>query len=129
MKTINRIPWKTIVSLMIGIGVCAIIFKAGTASAQWTDWHQYIPGEMQGRTLQDYIRTIIDTALVIASVVAVAYLIVGGYQYITSSGNAEQAQAGRTTVLNAIIGLIIIFAAFVVIRFVMDRVVGFTPSA
>jgi len=82
-----------------------------------------------GGNLATLIQTIINVALLIAGVVAVIYLIVGGYQYITSSGNAEQAQAGRTTVLNAIIGLIIIFAAYVIVRFVMDRIVGYTPSA
>jgi len=86
------------------------------------NWGDFLPPSFRTGNLTQLIGDVISTALLLAGVVAVIYLIIGGYQYITSSGNAEQAQTGRTTVLNAIIGLIIIFAAYVITRFVLSRI-------
>lgn len=120
MTKTNQIPWDKIITIFSGVIICVLIFKIGIACAQWTEWREYVPEEIRGGDLAGYIRAIIDAALILASVVAVIYLIVGGYQYITSSGNAEAAGAAKNTILYAVIGLIIIFAAFVLIDFVMD---------
>ena len=75
-------------------------------------------------TMQDLgsaVRSIINIMLLLAAVVAIIYLMVGGYQYVTAGGNAEQATAARTTILNALIGLVVIFSAFAVVNFVVSR--------
>jgi uncharacterized membrane protein len=41
-------------------------------------------------------------------------MVIGGFLYITSAGNEERAKKGRTTVINAIIGLVIIILAYVI---------------
>lgn len=115
--------------ILFGIG---ILLKTSTVYAQWDDWQTYIPAELRTNTLEGYIRTIINAALVMAGVVAVVYLIIGGYQYITSAGNPEVATQAKSTILNAVIGLIIIFASYVIIDFVMNRVIrnrGTTTTA
>jgi hypothetical protein len=119
---------KTVISSAIASGIAVVT----TTKAYAQGFGAFFPSAFQGvggGSLDQLIQTIINVILLIAGIVAVIYLIVGGYQYITSSGNAEQAQAGRTTVLNAIIGLVIIFAAYLIVRFVLDRIVGYTPSA
>jgi hypothetical protein len=105
----------------------AIVIPTAKAYAQWTSFFPAASQAAGGGSLESLIQTVINAVLLIAGVVAVIYLIVGGYQYITSGGNAEQAQSGRTTVLNAIIGLVIIFAAFVIVRFVMQRIAPVEP--
>lgn len=112
--------------------ITTLVLSATTAYAQQDAWWSFIPENLEGvggGSLPALIATIINVMLLIAAVVAVIYLIIGGYQYITSGGNAEQAQTGRTTVLNAIIGLVIIFAAYLVVRFIIEKVVGFEPAA
>lgn len=119
---------KAIAKGTIATGLVAL----GTTKAYAQGFTAFFSDQFQnvgGGSLDQLIQTIINVVLLIAGIVAVIYLIIGGYQYITSSGNAEQAQAGRTTVLNAIIGLVIIFAAYLIVRFVLDRIVGYTPSA
>lgn len=102
---------------------------APKAYAQFSgDWFRFLPAGFATGDLTTTIGTIINLALLLAGVVAVVYLIIGGYQYITSGGNAEQAQAGRTTVLNAIIGLVIIFASYVIVNFVLSRITTYRPS-
>jgi len=116
---------KKLITAFLTIFLGALILVPSIAGAQLDT--TFFPGGLQnfgGGTLQGLIRAVINVLLVIAGVVAVIYLIIGGYQYVTSAGNAEQAAAGRSTVLNAIIGLVIIFAAFLVINFVMNSIVG-----
>ena len=71
--------------------------------------------------LEILIPRIIQILLIVAGLVAFVYLIIGGYQYVTAGGNAEQATAARTTILNAIIGLVIIFASYAVVTWFMAR--------
>lgn len=106
--------------ILFGIG---LLLKSSPALAQFDQWTNYVPAELRSNTLEGYVQSIINAALVLAGVVAVAYLIIGGYQYITSSGNAETAATAKGTIMNAIIGLVVIFAAYVIIDFVMTRVI------
>ncbi len=66
------------------------------------------------------IAAIIKIMLVLAGIVAVFFLIIGGYRYITAQGNAEQAEKGRSTVINAIIGIVIIIMSYVIVNVVVN---------
>ena len=50
-----------------------------------------------------------------AGIICVAFLIYGGYQYLTSGGNDEKTKAGQKTLTNAVIGLVIVLAAAVIV--------------
>ena len=69
----------------------------------------------------------IDWVLYAAAIVAVIYLIYGGILYITAGGDAEKATKGRTAVINAVIGIIIIVLALVIIRWATGAIGG--PTA
>src|SRR5579872_3069435 len=58
----------------------------------------------QSQSVSQLATQIINIMLLFAGIVAVFFIIIGGYRYITAQGNAEQAEQGRTTVVNAIIG-------------------------
>lgn len=74
------------------------------------------PGDT--RNLADIITRIINLLLLFAALIAILFIVLGGYKYITSQGNAEAAKAGRGTVVNAVIGLSIIILAFVIVSVV-----------
>ena len=63
---------------------------------------------------------ITNMALGFAGVIAVVFIIVGGYMYLTSGGNDEAAERGRKVLTNAIIGLIIIILSAAIIRIVVN---------
>ncbi|MEI6477437.1 MAG: hypothetical protein WCO52_00395 [bacterium] len=71
--------------------------------------------------LQGSIGTIagraINILLLLAGILAVIYLIWSGFQYITSAGNAEKAKVARQGIINAVIGIVVIVAAFFIVRF------------
>ncbi len=70
------------------------------------------------KDLLDVIAAGINAFLLLAGSIAVIYLIYGGVLYITAGGDAEKATKGRTALINAIIGIIIILAAFAIANFV-----------
>jgi len=75
-----------------------------------------------GNTVGGLIRTVINWLLGIAFGVAILFLIIGGFFYITSAGNEETAEKGKGTALNAIIGIVIIILSYVVVNVVANLV-------
>ena len=61
---------------------------------------------------------VINLILLIAGILAVIYLIWSGLIYITAGGDTAKADKGRTGIVNAVIGLVIIAAAYIIVRFV-----------
>ena len=70
--------------------------------------------------LKEMVARGINAALWFAGALAVIYLIYGGMLYITAGGDAEKATKGRTALINAIIGIIIILLALIIVAYVRD---------
>jgi amino acid transporter len=66
--------------------------------------------------LSFYIRVILG----IFGLLSVAFLIYGGFQYMTAAGNEERAENGKKTIQNAIIGLVIVILSFVIVTVVVN---------
>lgn len=74
-------------------------------------------GKIAGsRSVSDLIKNVIYILLSVTLVIAVLFLIIGGYQYITSAGNEKQAESGKQTVVNALIGIVIIIMSYTIVR-------------
>lgn len=76
----------------------------------------------QSTSINGFIRTVIDWLLGIAFGIAVLFLIIGGFWYITSAGNEETAEKGKGTAINAIIGIVIIILSYVIINVISSLV-------
>lgn len=79
-------------------------------------------GLSSSASLTDLIFAIIRILLLLSGMIAVVFVIIGGYQYVTSAGNEESAEKGRKTVTNAIIGIIIIVLSYVIISVISNLV-------
>lgn len=64
--------------------------------------------------VEDFIRNIIKVVAGLAGLVATGFFVVGGFGYITSSGNPEHLDRAKRTLLWSGIGLAIVIAAFVI---------------
>lgn len=64
------------------------------------------------------VANIISILMVVAGFVAVAFIIVGGFMYIASSGEPANIKKAKETIVNAVVGLILAMVAFGVVRFV-----------
>lgn len=77
------------------------------------------PSRAPDGNLLELITLISNTILLLVGVVAVLFLIIGGFQYITSAGNPESISKAKTTILYAIIGIIITLIAWAVVTFII----------
>lgn len=73
-------------------------------------------GAKRGKTVREIAKLVIDWALYIAAVIAVIFIIIGGFMYITSAGNEAQAGKGRATLINALIGLTLVILSYIIVQ-------------
>jgi hypothetical protein len=87
------------------------------------DIRQAFPqGATREQDIGQIAHKIINWALYLAAIIAVIFIIYGGFLYITSAGNATQAGNGRTTLVNALIGLVIIVLSYMLVQVVYNFV-------
>lgn len=67
-----------------------------------------------------WINTVVTWALGIGAIVALLFILIGGFQYLTAGDDSDQAEGARTTILNGVVGLIILASAFVIWRLLID---------
>lgn len=64
---------------------------------------------------------VLNLVYMITGVVAVIALIVSGFMYVASNGNAETVKKAKNGIIYSIIGLIVVASAFTITHFVMGR--------
>lgn len=116
--------------------------SGGLPTAIFVPWYYYLNGEgsgseckpelpPKGEAKKDYVKgvslvalAVIDTLIRLSSLIAVGFLIYGSIQYITSQGEPQGLAAAKSTISNAIIGLVIVMMAVAVVQFIGNSVRG-----
>jgi type IV secretory pathway VirB2 component (pilin) len=75
------------------------------------------------RSVTELIARVINILLFFAGIVAVVFVIIGGFMYMTARGNDTQAGQGIKTLKHALVGLVIVILAYVLVRVVVDFLV------
>jgi len=75
--------------------------------------------------IDNFMKSVIQVLAGLAGLVATGFFVVGGFGYITSSGNPEHLDRSKRTLLFSAIGLTITIAAFVI----SNIVTGLATSA
>ncbi len=68
------------------------------------------------------LATILNTVYMVAGIVAVIVIIIGGIRYASSNGDAAGVQSGKNTILYAVVGLIVIIMAATITNFVISNI-------
>lgn len=68
------------------------------------------------------VTNLIQWVVGIAGVVAAVFVVIGGVSYITASGDASKLQKAKTTIIYAVIGLIIVAFAEMITAFVSNAI-------
>jgi len=94
-------------------------------------WYKYLHGEtVAGKCsvvfnfpgdISKILLAVVEIMLRIAALVAVGFIIYGGFRYILSQGEPDQTNAARDTIINALIGLVIVIIATTVVAFVFHN--------
>lgn len=70
--------------------------------------------------VENFIKSIITVLSAIAGLVATLFLVVGGIGYMTSSGNPDNLDRAKRTIMHSLYGLAIVISAFVVSNIVTE---------
>lgn len=94
-------------------------------------WYKYLDGQTTDGSciarlsqLTDIwliVLAVVEMLLRIAAIAAVIYVLYGGVKFITARGNPEKITTARTTVQDALIGLVIAITAIAIVNFVGGR--------
>ena len=67
---------------------------------------------------------VVSALLGVIGVVSLVVFVVGAYYYLTAGGNPEKIKQGTTTLVWAIIGIIIAFGSYAILEFILSRIGG-----
>ncbi len=74
------------------------------------------PGTTASFTLPDFISAAVQAVIVIAGLLTFAFLVWGGVEWLTSGGDKEKYEAARGRITAAVIGLVIVVAAWAILN-------------
>lgn len=63
-------------------------------------------------------------AFMFGAIIALLYLLWGGFKWITSGGDTKGVEGARSHIIAAIIGLIVIFLSYLILNFVIKILTG-----
>lgn len=88
-------------------------------------------GTLTGLGTQDIRVTIMQVIRIIlglVGIIALAIIIYGGWMWMTSAGNAERIATAKKILVNAVIGLVIIFTSFAISSFIINALIKATGA-
>ncbi len=85
-------------------------------------------GLVSDREPVEIIVEIINVLLYFLGSIVIVLILWAGFKWMTSAGNADAIKKSRETILNAVIGLIIIFASYAILNFVFDNLVDISGA-
>lgn len=74
--------------------------------------------------LIENVTGIINAVIGILGLVCVVVMIIGGVNYMTSSGDAAKVKKAKDTILYGLIGLVVCVLAFALVNFVIINIIG-----
>lgn len=94
-------------------------------------WYEYLPFDANCNINVDFSKNpndlwkigfaLIDIMLRVGGLVAIGFIIYGGFMFVTSQGDPEGIKKAKSIVLNALIGAVISVLATTIVIFVAGR--------
>lgn len=102
--------------------VTALTLTVGSAQAQTMD---ILPDDSAIKaggdlTLASIIASLINGAILLSAIAVLLYLILGGFQWLTSSGEKTKTEEARNKITAAIIGLLIVLASWAIYNLILQ---------
>lgn len=72
------------------------------------------------QSYKEVIPQVIKTLLLVSGSIAILFIILGGFRYMSSRDNADSAKKARSMIVNAVIGLIVIILSYAIVLIVTN---------
>jgi hypothetical protein len=73
------------------------------------------------------IAVVVNVLSIIIGVVSVIMIMVAGFRFVTSNGDSNSVASARSTVIYAIVGLVVTALAQIIVWFVLHKVTATKP--
>ncbi len=84
-------------------------------------------GKVQNNFIGIYIVAIYNLLLALSAFIAVAVFMVAGVMWLTSGGNSGSIGTAKDMMLNAVVGMVLLFGAYTIGSFIDTRLVNLKP--
>ena len=116
------------------LGLFIMMFVFGTVNIAVATDINVIPEETENIGLgeanpEKIVVNIINWILGILALIAVIMILVGGFKWMTAGGNEEKVEGAKKLLIAAVIGLVIILAAWGISVYAITRLVDITNEA
>ena len=81
-----------------------------------TGWNTGVTGPAELKDLEFVFSQILSIALAGGGLVAFVYLLIGGFKYITASGDEKQIMAAQNTITYAFLGLLVVVFSWLILN-------------
>jgi len=76
-----------------------------------------MPNIRSGTTIGQVVTQVLILVFPLAGLIVFLFLIYGGYKYMTSQGDPKSIQSAQQTLTYAVIGFLVMFSAYFVVKF------------
>lgn len=126
-----RLNILLIKSCMKNIARTALYTTVATATSGLTAVNAAInPGTVTNTNIvtqgsaDEVIQGYIENALTFLYLVAVVYGIWGGFNILTAGGDEDKVKTGKTVIIQALIGIVVIFLAGTIVEWLVSAIIG-----
>ena len=116
---------------LLGVSsLAAASLLTSDASAQVTSGiNAATTGEMRGKSVDNTVGSIVNVLLWVVGILSVTMIVWSGFKYITSAGDTSKLASAKSTLIYAVVGLIIAILAYAIVTFVRTQVVSTGKSS
>ena len=112
-----------VLAILLGLTVAPKLIYAQSVQSGLEDVHQPFGNTaINANDIPHTIAQIITILLGLAGGIAVLFVLIGGFRYMTAGGNEKQAEAGKTTIINALIGIALVILSYAIVSVVVTLV-------
>lgn len=86
-------------------------------------------GTKEDTDLKGKVANIINVILGFLGIIAVIMIIIGGYTWLMAGGNDQEVTDAKSRIKNAVIGLAIVLAAYIITNFVVRQISDATSNS
>ncbi len=121
MKISKKYLLATFLSLSLILLLISPMIIWGQATNDELEKLRKEAGYKAGTDLVVVIGMIINIILGLLGVIAVIFIVLGGFKWMTAGGSDEKIKDAKKMIGQGIVGLVIILAAYAIAKFVMDK--------
>jgi len=70
----------------------------------------------------DTINIVLNVVFGVSASIAVLMIVIGGFRYIVAHGDPNQTASAKNSILYALVGLVVVMAAYSIVTFVVGNV-------